>query len=247
MAEICSRLKTAAAQDNGWDVVLLQEVWVESDRKNLQKCGYPFSADVEDYSQPLDTGLIILSKHKILETSRLTYPALPKINLSEEDGESFARKSAMIVRIDHPKAGPIWVANTHLVSQYSKVNDVYQTARKQQFSRFVEWSRYQAGKEPLLIGGDWNFGPKMPLWPLIAELVPDFSQGPQSENSCTICPPNTMHTENEGKVDHLFGSRHWKVEKANQAMVEPLVLPDLKMSVSDHFGWETQFTLISKD
>lgn len=242
VAAICAKLKEASARRNGWDIVLLQEVWVEKDRRNLQKCGYPFYAEVEDGSLPLDTGLLVLSKYKIIETERLTYPALLRFNLSEEDGESFARKSALLVKIEHPGIGNLWVANTHLVSQYSQTNDVYESSRRRQFIAFAEWASSMAGKEPLILGGDWNFGPRMPLWSLIEIHLKGFSQGTATLNACTICPPNTMHTVNEGKVDHLFGSSHFSKVEGRQAMTEPMILPDLTMSLSDHFGWEATFS-----
>jgi hypothetical protein len=50
-----------------------------------------------------------------------------------------------------------------------------------------------------------------------------------------------MHEENEGKVDHLFGSPGMEASNGAVAMDKLLEVDGLKMSLSDHLGWETTF------
>lgn len=241
VAAICETLRTSSQQAGGWDIVLLQEVWVRKDRETLKNCGYAHAGEAENKNIPLDSGLLILSKYPIEKVERLIYPA-PTVFPVVPDGEALARKSTLLVKIEHPEAGGVWVGNTHLVAQYA-TNDIYQTTRSEQFKMMTRWSLEKAGTDPLILGGDWNFNPESPLWPLVAEKLAGFTESPNAKDFCTVCPPNTMHQTSEGKIDHLFASSHFQVGDGALAFTEPLSINDFQISVSDHFGWQTSVSL----
>lgn len=238
---ICESLKDESRRENGWQIILLQEAWLAEDRKKLKACGYRYSVDLEDPSRLLDSGLLILSRYPIGKSARLIFSAPPTADF--QDGESFARKGAIIASVQHP-AGPIWIANTHLISQYSQTHDTYFETRKRQFLSFYKWATDTVGNEPLILGGDFNFGPGNELWTILEETLLGFSEAAESKLNCTICPPNTMHKENEGKVDHLFASSPFKAVAGSQAFTSPVPISDFSIHVSDHFGWQTTFEVV---
>ena len=248
IAQICVELKAQSAKPDSWDVVLLQEAWLSEDREALKHCGYPYSVDLDNHAKVIDSGTMILSRYPLEEAARLTYSALSGNTQLNLDGEAMARKSAIIARVMRPDTGPYWVSTTHLISTYDEKNDKYAEARKTQFTSWIDWAQKKAGTEPLVLGGDLNFGPGMPLWDEIPQLLSTFKQSAGADQACTLCPPNVMHVSNEGKVDHIFGSAQLKPVSGGIRFDQPTVLatPGLKLPVSDHFGWETVFQLESK-
>jgi endonuclease/exonuclease/phosphatase family metal-dependent hydrolase len=234
---ICEALKKATAE-----VVLLQEAWLESDRKMLRTCGYSYYADLNNPTQPLDSGLMILSKWPLEKTTALTYAALPAQFSEGGDGEFLARKGALLTRVLPANRPAYWVGNTHVVSQYkADAQDDYRLIRKAQLKRFASWVAENVGQEPVIIGGDWNTGPQSTLWVEVQPFFAAYQADPQSAGACTLCPPNTMHSTNEGRVDHLMGSTHFAPVSGAVSFADPLVFPDFKISLSDHFGWKTEF------
>ena len=112
---ICRELKKGQ-----WDAIFLQEAWQKEDRQFLKTCGYPYSLDSNDPRLAIDSGLLILSRYPLHKAQRLTYPPLDLDASVLEEGEALARKSADLVQMEHPEAGPVWLANTHLVSYYGE-------------------------------------------------------------------------------------------------------------------------------
>ncbi len=244
VALLCERLKQSP-QEHNWGIVLLQEVWTKQDRTLLKECGYPHFADKEESSRPLDSGLLILSQWPLEQVDRLIFSAKPDEKSAVENGELFARKSALIARVIHPILGPFWVSNTHLVASYNDSSDGYIEIRRRQFREYVLWSQDHAQKEPLILGGDFNFGPHSVLWDEILGLLPDFMQAPEASTACTVCPPNFMHSGKSKKLDHLLGSPRWVVTAGSVVMDGTITISGLFTNYSDHFGWESQFGLHS--
>lgn len=238
IAKVCEELNKSK-----WDIVLLQELWVLKNRDKLLKCGYPHAVDLENRKIPIDSGLLILSRYPVEKASRLTYPAPPLTTTPSDDGEDLVRKSAIAARVLHPDR-PFWVANTHLVAQYTD-SDPYLERRRQQMRAYTKWARDLAKDEPLVLGGDFNYQPDSKLATEAGEWLPKFTESPEAAKTCTICPPNTMHAVNEGRVDYLMGSGHFKVSRGRIALDVPLTVDGVDISLSDHFGFESRFeTLI---
>jgi len=244
--ELCQKLKKAAATPEGWDVVFLQEVWVKEDREILSKCGYSESVDLNEKDRLLDHGLMILSRYPLSASTRLTYPALRFDSESGENGEFFARKSAIAAKLSHPKAGELWVSNTHLVSFYDEESrDKFYDSRRLQFTLFANWSKQLAGKLPLIVGGDWNFGPhNKGLWVEKENLFSGFVSAREGEKICTISKSNTFQSEDLGKLDHIMASTHFVSVRGGLAMEEPVRDSNQnEFHISDHFGWTEVFGL----
>lgn len=240
---ICAELKKAAQSPTGWDAVLLQEVWLERDRKKLSRCGYPYRIDMNRAGMVVDSGLLILSKHPLQMPKRLTFPALPVGPDVLEDGEAIAKKSANLVKMIHPKVGEIFLANTHLVSYYAEgEQDKYKPIRKNQFIEFAEWVNQEVSNKPVVVGGDWNFGAHDPeLWKEKEIRWHDFVVSAESEKYTTLSSENTFQEKDQGRVDHLFASPHFESVSGQLAMDKPVSIQNDLYNLSDHFGWTETF------
>lgn len=240
---ICAELKKAARDSTGWDAVMLQEVWLERDRKRLSQCGYPYRLDMNRAGMLVDSGLMILSKHPLQRAKRLTFPSLPVGPDVLEDGEALAKKSANLVKMIHPRVGEIFLANTHLVSYYAEGNqDKYKPIRKKQFIEFADWVNQEVLGKPVIVGGDWNFGAHEPeLWEEKEVRWPDFVVSPESEKYTTLSSENTFQEKDQGRVDHLFASPHFESVLGRLSMEKPMSIQSKPYNLSDHFGWTETF------
>lgn len=240
---ICKELKKAT-----WDAVFLQEVWQKEDRKKLSTCGYPFALDSNDTNAIIDSGLLILSRYPLKEAQRLTYPPLDLDSSVLEEGEALARKSADLVRLEHPDVGSIWLANTHLVSYYGEgALDKYHEVRRQQFVSFVNWVKSVVKDDPVIVGGDWNFGAhNLELWREKDLGLVDFRASKESEELTTLSKDNLFQKEDQGRVDHLFASRHFDAIQGCLSMQNPVSYLGFPINLSDHFGWTENFRLKTK-
>lgn len=240
---ICQELKQTK-----WDAVFLQEVWQEDDREKLSNCGYPFILDSNDTKAIIDSGLLILSRHPLKEAQRLIYPPLDLDSSVLEEGEALARKSADLVRLEHPEVGSIWLANTHLVSYYGEgALDKYHEVRRQQFVSFVNWVKSVVKEEPVIVGGDWNFGAhNLELWKEKDLGLVDFTASKESEELTTLSKDNVFQKEDQGRVDHLFASQHFEAIEGSLSMQNPISYLGFPINLSDHFGWTEKFRLKAK-
>ncbi len=254
MTEICRRFSESAADEaDGWDVVFVQELWPEARGEIFNDCGYEFVADVEDYdNQPLfavavifealglktkmDTGLRTLSRFPIVETKRLTYSVGGYFNRFLTDGEYGIRKSAMAAKIIHPKWGPVWTVNTHLVSAYR--DEMYIAHRGIQLQELSDWIKSELTDAPVILGGDFNFGPKMTEFATLKSYDPKFwegllpilfsgyTQAPNADDACTYCASENVFVAarspyaGDHKIDHLFVSPSFAVSEGAVVMDE---------------------------
>ncbi|MFM8270263.1 MAG: endonuclease/exonuclease/phosphatase family protein [Pseudomonadota bacterium] len=242
---ICHELKRASQDPLGWDAVMLQEVWLPEDRRILSKCGYRSVVDLNDPFLPVDSGLLFLSKHPLRNGNRLTYPAIPLGADVLEDGEALARKSANVAVMMHPEAGEIWLANTHLVSYYAEANaDQYQETRRNQFISFAKWARELAGVNPLILGGDWNFGShNHEIWGEKNQILSGFVVSKASETETTLSADNSFQEKDQDRVDHIFASGHFASVGGQLEMHHPIEAQGKLVNLSDHFGWSETFSL----
>lgn len=237
---ICGELKKGK-----WDAVFLQEVWQKEDRKILKNCGYLYSLDSNDPRLPIDSGLLLLSRYPLQKAQRLTYPPLELNSSVLEEGEAIARKSADLVQMDHPDGGPIWLAHTHLVSYYGgDGSDKYFEVRRAQFVSFVDWVKERVEDSPVVVGGDWNFGAHNPdLWREKEVELLGFRASKESEKFTTLSKDNVFQKEDQGRVDHLFASKHFEPYQGTLSMHHRIGYFGFSINLSDHFGWAEEFHL----
>jgi endonuclease/exonuclease/phosphatase family metal-dependent hydrolase len=242
---ICNKFKEFANREvNPVDIIIMQEIWPNQLKKKLKRCGYKHHSFFDDKKVLHDSGLMVLSRYPIKESKRHTFEKNGSLTRVITDGEYFANKSIQMVRVKHPEKGDVWISNTHLISEYSvNGSDTYERVRFDQFEKFVNWSYEVAGDLPLVLGGDINFGPHSRLWhmKLIQDLLKGFSTTKDSDNVCTVCPPNFMNLTRQRKLDHVFGANGFKAVSGKRAMDEPIEIYGNQINYSDHFGWETTF------
>ncbi len=255
MTAICEVLREQAALPalEGWDVILLQEVWTAEDRTTLKNCGYTHSVDLENTQRALDSGLMILSRFPLREGKKLVFSEQASGDQAVSTGEAFTTKSALIAEVELAADQHVLVANTHLTSFYTRdeANDAFLVTRRVQWRQLVQWTlqnrRTQAGSpQPVILGGDFNFGPGFAQWREMDSSLGTWSQAPGAEAACTICPPNLMHSENEGKVDHLVGLSGLSAVSGQTEFTGTFTIPrpaSFQAPYSDHFGYSTVFRL----
>lgn len=241
VAALCERLKSESEKGDGWSVVLLQEAWLAADRKTLSGCGFPHVADRDDPRRPLDSGLLTLSRYPIQTTRRFQYASLPAVDEALETGEGLARKSVLAAEIETPK-GSVWFANTHLVAQYDDP-DVFANARRQQFVDYVNFAKDLSQGRPLILGGDWNFSKKDPLWNAVEDMLSGFSEAADAASACTVCKSNLMGDHPERKIDHLWGTQIRKVDHGKVVLDDVMTVDGVSINYSDHYGWQSTFQI----
>ncbi|KAF9583080.1 phospholipase C type enzyme [Lunasporangiospora selenospora] len=155
-----------------YDLVGLQEVWRDEDYQrlcNMTKGTLPYS---RHWASGIDgSGLVILSKYPILETS------IRRFQLNGDptgilQGDWFDGKSCVSAVISHP-AGEVVLLNTHLHATYdSKItSDRYLGCRVAQAWEVASTIRSTLTHNPLVIAlGDFNSAPDS----LVAKIVKGY-------------------------------------------------------------------------
>ncbi len=263
MAALEKVLSAAAARADGWDVVLLQELWSRKARAAFGAGGYPFAAEVEDYNRPLgwlgavlgiqvDSGLKILSKYPVLEVRRRTYSKRGSLWRVFRDGEVLARKSALAAKLEHPAWGPLWVVDTHLIAAYP--DRAYTSRRKAQLMELHDFVRELMKEAPVIVGGDLNVGPKVnaatpansyipALWDdLMPRMFGDFARARWLDRTPTCSHVTCTWNDGTGEechLDHILVGPGLRLEDAAVVLNETVELgPGLSGHLSDHYGFE---------
>jgi endonuclease/exonuclease/phosphatase family metal-dependent hydrolase len=209
------------------DVVLLQEIWAESDgdrvREGLARRGYLHATHLAHTEHGM-TGLFTASKLPLKHVGFLPF-ASGRIGHSIWHLEWIASKGVGSFVLETP-LGELAIQNTHLQAQYE--TDVYAAERLSQMSEIVQMHR--ANALPLVLGGDFNTGseelPRRALLDLVA--LSDTTPSPR---------PDTIFVRG-GKTTaiRVVGSREISeaVRLENGVTTElsdhPAVLVDLELS-----------------
>lgn len=242
MDALCDRLRTGP-----WDVVMLQEVWTKNHRTRLSRCGYPYVMNAGEGN--LGSGLLILSKFPLTNQRRKVLVRPSGLKAMFKHGEGLVRKSVYLAEARLPDDRRIWLATTHLVANYCDTSNFttcssYQNVRRSQLKQASEFLLKTTKGQPLIFGGDFNFGPN-PVsndysWREFGTRFPKFKQAPFDPAVSTSCSSNTFKDHNNGKIDHIYVSEHLTARDG------ALVFNDIvttrqghKTHLSDHYGWET--------
>tara|TARA_R110000868_G_scaffold61524_3_gene186958 strand:- start:9266 stop:10183 length:918 start_codon:yes stop_codon:yes gene_type:complete len=243
-----------------YDVVLLQEAWLAKDRKRLDNCGFPFVVNIgtkvssrhpgraarASREQNLESGLLILSRHKIVDRFRYEYKLDGSLWSIFKDGEKLASKAAYAAKIEtHGKT--IWFINTHLAANYCNTFprigcNSYEALRESQ----LEELSYVVSKldGAIVMGGDFNMGPspvsRDMAWLRFDDYFPGFAQAdhdPARNSTSSIL--NNFNFYDMGKIDHLFGSSHLRLSQGALAFTQLMNIEGRSLHLSDHFGWQS--------
>jgi len=138
------------------DIVILDEVFSGKGKRNYRSDLYPYVAD-GPHALPkiLSSGTRILSKYPFDLHATLAYHKCAA-------SDCFSRKGSSFVTITLPSGKVVNVAGTHLDSGGT---DDLRTDQLRQLKEFTDYYADPAG--PLLVVGDFNFGPASPSYQYI--------------------------------------------------------------------------------
>jgi endonuclease/exonuclease/phosphatase family metal-dependent hydrolase len=210
------------------DVVLLQEIWAESDglvvKEGLERHGYRYASHLAHTESGM-TGLFTASKFPLKQIGFLPF-ASGRIGHSIWHLEWIASKGVGSFLVQTP-LGEVQIQNTHLQAQYE--TDAYDAERLSQVSEIALMQRGPAA--PLILGGDFNTGseelPRKALLDLIA--LRDTTPSPR---------PDTIFVRDGTNVAvHLVESREMPIEavRLDNGVTAPLsdhpaVVADLELT-----------------
>jgi len=219
MRRLCDLLAETAEKEAGWDIVFLQEVWVNGDRDRVGRCGYDHVVEMDDRTREvpgpmrifqesadsnLDTGLMILSRYPVLAAEKLQFRSRPE---GDYAGESYPVKGAYFALVALPGGERAWFVNTHVVTVVRTGFDPYEETRKAQMREIAARLReVNADGLPAVVGGDFNLDPRDPSWDETLAALPGL------ESPFSFSPFERSYLGPEiqnGRIDHLRFSSHW--------------------------------------
>jgi endonuclease/exonuclease/phosphatase family metal-dependent hydrolase len=212
------------------DVVLLQEVWAQSDgdrlRQGLEQRGYAYVSHLAHTEFGM-TGLLTASKLPLRDIGFHPF-ASGRIGHSFWHLEWIASKGVGSYLLQTP-LGPVELQNTHLQAQYD--TDGYAAERLSQVSEILMMPANKGAQRPLVLGGDFNTGSEELPRQALLELGELRDTTPSPE-------PDTIFVRNGGTVEvRIVGSRHVltepvRLENGVTTVLSdhPAVLVDLELS-----------------
>jgi endonuclease/exonuclease/phosphatase family metal-dependent hydrolase len=219
-----------------WDFVLIQEAWLGRDRELLKNCGYPYCLDLDQGSQQLGSGLLVLSRHpfNLSSVSRVAFMQNGSVARCLFDGEYFAKKSVLMAQFVHPEIGPLWMANTHLVSSGGR-RDRYRGQRLAQIQQLIDVIKPKALHNPYILGGDFNCQPGSEEWQLLMNGLDSFS----SHHWESL--PHTYRGESgfSAHLDHIFLSPHFEHIESTVQFTDSINSEGRPVRFSDHLALES--------
>ncbi|XP_042743942.1 sphingomyelin phosphodiesterase 2 [Lagopus leucura] len=187
----------------GFDLVLLQEIWSERDYSDLKaKLGVccPFSHYFR--SGVIGSGLCVFSKFPILDTLLYQY-SLNGYPYMLHHGDWFCGKSVGLVVVRIAKITfNIYV--THLHAEYSREKDAYLPHRVVQAWELAQFIRHTAkAADVVLLGGDLNMHPGdvgirlLRGWTGLQDAFTEAKHFEGCEDGCTLIPNNCFAVKSE--------------------------------------------------
>ncbi|NXI34639.1 NSMA phosphodiesterase, partial [Galbula dea] len=191
----------------GFDLVLLQEVWSEQDYSDLKaKLGtcYPFSHYFR--SGVIGSGLCVFSKFPILDTFLYQY-SLNGYPYMLQHGDWFCGKSVGLLVLawggGHSLSAP-HPCSHQLHAEYCREKDGYLPHRLVQAWELAQFIRHTSkAADVVLLGGDLNMHPQdvgirlLRGWTGLRDAFTEATRFEGCENGCTLIPKNryTVKTE----------------------------------------------------
>ncbi|KAK2521713.1 sphingomyelin phosphodiesterase 2 isoform X1 [Columba livia] len=190
-------------RQDGFDLVLLQEVWSEQDYSDLKgklRGCYPFSHYF--HSGVIGSGLCIFSRFPILDTLLYQY-SLNGYPYMLQHGDWFCGKSVglIVTKI----SGIIFnVYVTHLHAEYCREKDVYLPHRLVQAWELAQFIRHTStAADVVLLGGDLNMHPGdvgirlLRGWTGLRDAFAEAARFEGCEDGCTLIPNNCFTAKTE--------------------------------------------------
>ncbi|NXI01479.1 NSMA phosphodiesterase, partial [Pachycephala philippinensis] len=202
------RLIGDTLRQEGFDLVLLQEVWSEKDysdlRVKLAGC-YPFSHYFR--SGVIGSGLCVFSRFPILDTLLYQY-SLNGYPYMLQHGDWFCGKS---VGLPGSRAGvsmgvtaPLLPLSLQLHAEYCREKDAYLPHRLVQAWELAQFIRHTSkAADVVLLGGDLNMHPEdvgirlLRGWTGLRDAFAEATRFEGCKNGCTLVPDNCFTDKSE--------------------------------------------------
>ncbi|KAI8329080.1 Endonuclease/exonuclease/phosphatase [Chlamydoabsidia padenii] len=197
-----------AIQQASYDIVTLQEVWVHDDYKKLKSCVSTKLPHAKYfYSGALGSGLVILSRFPIIQTSYYQY-TLAGRPLKVFHGDYYVGKGCASACLEHPIVGIIQVFTTHLHAGYGK-SDEYQGHRISESWELANLIRSASAQgRQVIVTGDFNSTPTTYNYRLLIEhaFMTDSWMEVNKQDSDVLSNQQTMeNNDTEDAFIQLFG------------------------------------------
>ncbi|KAM6998146.1 sphingomyelin phosphodiesterase 2 [Passerculus sandwichensis] len=197
------RLIGDTLRQEGFDLVLLQEVWSEQDYSELKAKlagSYPFSHYFR--SGVIGSGLCVFSRFPILDTLLYQY-SLNGYPYMLQHGDWFCGKSVGLVVMKI--SGIIFnVYVTHLHAEYCRDKDAYLPHRLVQAWELAQFIRHTSkAADVVLLGGDLNMHPEdvgirlLRGWTGLQDAFAEATRFEGCKNGCTLVPDNCFTDKSE--------------------------------------------------
>lgn len=203
-----------------YDVIALQEVWLQQDVKRLQDFlksdYYCYHSSNRLYNA---AGLVLFTKQKPVSTELVHFPVTSRHNLEERLG----RKGFMQVELDL-RGSKVTIINTHLYA--AKDPD----EREVVFAQLEKIKQITSDAENIILVGDFN----LELPEVLAGLGNDFVWD-KSDKTASISMENQLHQhdrtrkdDEEKRIDHIIAKGADVLSLHSQVVMDPVL--------SDHYG-----------
>ena len=242
------------------DVVLLQEVWLESDYKSLDQSmhtTFPFS---QYYPAGIfGSGLAIFSRFPIVDAGFMRYSLAGRPERMAH-GDWYAGKGVALARIKHSRLGIINIFNTHTVASYKKSSvDAYYAL--QRLTEMYELLRYvdseSSPSQITIVGGDLNDEPTQFSYRLtiakralytprhghLRNVWDDNGDVPVEQRMTSGLEGNSFTKSDQpmAQLDHLFYIPNGRIHADQAEVILTESIPDTDLSYSDHAATSSTF------
>ena len=221
------------------DIILLQEVYrKEHCERIVRELGYPYAVQTRD-AFPMRSGLMILSKHPILEGGYIPF----KTKLIED---RIADKGMLVARIATP-LGEVAIVNVHPTAggrqhpEHPTVNRIRSAQLRQAMDVLEQMS---ANTSMRIMGGDFNAGPEAStenFEEILREGYEDTVK--QGTMRFTWDPANPLNAHGPHahcppqRCDHVFVQGQQVRATSKIVLTDPVVpVPQGSCTLSDHYG-----------
>ncbi|NWV15978.1 NSMA phosphodiesterase, partial [Ptilonorhynchus violaceus] len=230
----------------GFDLVLLQEVWSEQDYNDLMVklagC-YPFSHYFR--SGVIGSGLCIFSRFPILDTLLYQY-SLNGYPYMLQHGDWFGGKS---VGIGVGVTAPLLPLSLQLHAEYCREKDAYLPHRLVQAWELAQFIRHTSkAADVVLLGGDLNMHPEdvgirlLRGWTGLQDAFAEATHFEGCKNGCTLVPDNCFTDKSELlpfplgiRIDYiLYKAISGFTVKCEELRTTTGTAPGVDMPFSDH-------------
>ncbi|NXM52963.1 NSMA phosphodiesterase, partial [Illadopsis cleaveri] len=188
----------------GFDLVLLQEVWSEQDYSDLKVklagC-YPFSHYFR--SGVIGSGLCVFSRFPILDTLLYQY-SLNGYPYMLQHGDWFGGKSVGLGRCSVGVTAPLFSLSLQLHAEYCRDKDAYLPHRLVQAWELAQFIRHTSkAADVVLLGGDLNMHPEdvgirlLRGWTGLRDAFAEAMHFEGCKNGCTLVPDNCFTDKSE--------------------------------------------------